>query len=138
MNNQISNSKFQISNKSQITNNNKKLKPYDLEERTLAFSKEIIRLSLILKKNIVNLKLIDQLLRSATSIGANYREANETETKKDFKNRIRIARKEAKETTYWLKLLLEANPNLKEKISTLLNEACQLLKILASIGEKIK
>lgn len=118
--------------------NYKPNKTYDLEERTLNFSKSAIKLSRALPKNPINLKLIDQFIRSATSIGANYREANETETKKDFRNRIRIARKEAKETTYWLKLIYEANSSLKEEITTLLDEANQLLKILACIAEKSK
>lgn len=118
--------------------NYKPNKTYDLEERTLNFSKSAIKLSRALPKNIINLKLIDQFIRSATSIGANYREANETETKKDFRNRIRIARKEAKETIYWLKLIYEANSSFKEEIITLLDEANQLLKILACIAEKSK
>ncbi len=75
-------------------------KQYDLEGRTLEFSKRIIRLSKALPKNTINFRLADQLIRSGTSIRANYREANETETKKDFKFRIRICRKEGKETIY--------------------------------------
>lgn len=113
-------------------------KPYNLEERTLRFSKEIIRFIKKLPKNTVNLPLIDQLIRSATSIGANYREANETETKKDFINRIRIAKKEAKETIYWLELIIAANPEFKENINPLLEEAKELIKILGSIYEKTK
>jgi len=67
---------------------------YDLEERTLDFGKRTIRMAKSLPKNTINFKLIDQVVRSGTSMGANYREANETETKKDFKYRIRICRKE--------------------------------------------
>lgn len=59
-------------------------KQYDLEDRTLEFGKRIIRLAKALPKNTVNFKLVDQVVRSGTSMGANYREANETETKKDF------------------------------------------------------
>lgn len=80
--------------------------------------------------------ITDQLIRSASSIGANYREANETDTKKDFKNRIRIAKKEAKETIYWLELLIENNPILKKEIKALIEESTQLMKILASIYGK--
>ena len=69
-------------------------KQYDLEERTLEFAKKIIRLVKALPKNTINYELIKQLIRSGTSIDANYCEANETETKKDFKYRIRICRKE--------------------------------------------
>lgn len=113
-------------------------KPYNLEERTLEFSKQIIQLCKKLPKNTINFKMIDQLIRSATSIGANYREANETDTKKDFKNRIRIAKKEAKETIYWLQLLIETNQYLKNEISIILNESEELMKILGSIYEKTK
>lgn len=109
---------------------------YDLEERTLEFGKRIIRLCRSLPVNLVNKKLTDQIVRSGTSIGANYREANETDTKKDFKNRIRISKKEAKETIYWLELIIEANLELKERIIPLLDESRQLMKILGSIYEK--
>ena len=113
-------------------------KQYDLEERTLKFSKRMIRMCKALPKNTVNFKLIDQIIRSGTSIGANYREANETETKKDFKYRIRICRKEGKETIYWLNLIIEANPEFKERIKTLLQETTELVKIFAAILEKSK
>lgn len=111
-------------------------KPYNLEERTLEFSKEIIRLLRILPRNTVDQVLVSQLVRSGTSVGANYREANETDTKKDFKNRVRISKKEAKETIYWLKLVLEANPELSDKIRPLIQEATELMKILAAIWDK--
>ncbi|MBU2635306.1 four helix bundle protein [Patescibacteria group bacterium] len=111
-------------------------KRYDLEDRTLEFGKRIIRLCKTLPKNTINFKLIDQLVRSGTSMGANYREANETETKKDFKFRIRICRKEGKETIYWLNLVIEANPEFKERIRPLLQETSELVKIFAAILEK--
>ena len=111
-------------------------KKYDLEERTLEFSKRIIHLAKALPKNTVNLRLVDQLIRSGASMGANYREANETETKKDFKFRIRICRKEGKETIYWLNLIIEANPEFKERINPLLQETTELVKIFAAILEK--
>lgn len=110
----------------------------DLEDRTLEFGKGIIRLCKTLPKNTINFKLIDQLVRSGTSMGANYREANETETKKDFKFRIRICRKEGKETIYWLNLVIEANPEFKERIKPLLQETSELVKIFAAILEKSK
>lgn len=111
---------------------------YNLEDRTLEFGKRIIRMCKALPKNFINLRLGDQCLRSGTSIGANYREANETDTKKDFANRIRISKKEAKETIYWLELLIEANPELQTKINPLLEEVRELMKILGSIYEKAK
>lgn len=111
-------------------------KQYDLEDRTFKFSQRIIKLVKALPKNQINRRFGDQVLRSGTSLGANYREANETETKKDFCFRLRICRKEAKETIYWLNLIIEANPELKERILPLLKETTELLKIFAKIIEK--
>ena len=113
-------------------------KQYDLEDRTLEYGKRIIRMSKELPKNTINFKLIDQIVRSGTSMGANYREANETETKKDFCYRIRICRKEGKETIYWLNLIIEANPEFENRIKSLLQEAMELVKIFAAILEKCK
>lgn len=113
-------------------------KQYDLEDRTLEFGKRIIRLAKALSKNSINFNLIDQVIRSGTSMGANYREANETETKKDFLFRIRICRKEGKETIYWLSLIIEANPEFTERIKPLLQETIELVKIFATIAEKSK
>lgn len=113
-------------------------KQYDLEERTLLFGKRIIHLCKALPHNTINEKLVDQIMRSGTSFGANYREANETETKKDFQFRVRICRKEAKETIYWLQLIIEANPELEVRISPLLQESREFVKIFASIVQKTK
>ena len=115
-----------------------KSKPYDLEERTLEFSKKIIWMCKDLRKDGINFKLVDQVIRSGPSMGANYREANETETKKDFNFRIRICRKEGKETIYWLQLIIEANRDAGPKIQPLIQEAMELVKIFASIAEKSK
>jgi four helix bundle protein len=111
---------------------------FDLEERTLNFSKNLIRFCNLLPKNQINFKLVDQLIRSGTSVGANYREANETDTKNDFRNRIRISKKEAKETMYWLDLVLEQNKDFEKDIIELQNESGQFVKILAAIFEKTK
>ncbi|MCL4364234.1 four helix bundle protein [Patescibacteria group bacterium] len=110
---------------------------YDLEERTKNFSLRVIDICRRLPINIINRKLIDQLVRSASSIGANYREANESDTKKDFKNKIRISKKEARETIYWLELLINNNRSFEKEIFTLLDESRQLMKILASIYLKV-
>ena len=131
---QILNSKKEAPNKSQILSP----KRYDLEERTLEFGRRTIRLCKSLPKDVVNRNLCDQLIRSGTSMGANYREANETDTKRDFKSRIRITKKEAKETVYWLELIIEANPGLKERILPLLEEAKELMRIFGSIYESTK
>jgi len=108
-------------------------KKYDLNERTLEFGKRIIRLAKTLAKNPINLVLVSQIVRSGTSVGANYREANETKTKKDFLFRMRICLKEAKETDYWLNIIIEANPHLEKRIQPLAQEAIELVKIFASI-----
>ena len=135
----VENYKSEVLSSKQTANvQNPNSKRYDLEDRTLEFSKRIIRLVKTLPKNNVNYVLGNQVVRSGTSIGANYREANETETKKDFQFRIRISRKEAKETIYWLNLLTEANFQFKEEIAPILQESMELLKILAAILEKTK
>ena len=113
-------------------------KKYDLEERTLEFGKNIIRLCKSLPGNTVNFRLIDQVVRSGTSIGANYREANETVTKKDFKFKISLCLRESKETIYWLELIKEANLDFQERINKLLQETKELVKIFAAILEKSK
>ncbi len=133
------NLKLQVTNKLKIPSTvNDNSKYYDLELRTLEFGKRIIRMSRALSVNPVNRVLINQIVRSGTSIGANYREANETETKKDFLFRLRIARKEAKETIYWLNLIIEANVGLELRIKPLVVEGQELLRILAAIIEKSK
>jgi len=133
MNKQYTMDNKQITNTLKFSSN----KIYNLEDRTLQFSKEIIRLCYKLPKNIINIKLIDQLVRSAGSVGANYREACETISKKDCAHRMRIARKEAKETTYWLNLLREPNSGYKQTIDMLIKESEELRNILSSIITKI-
>ena len=111
---------------------------YDLEERTIAFSKKIIFLCNELNKDPLTRPIALQLIRSATSIGANYCEANGASTKKDFRNKIHISKKEAQETRYWLKVL-DDNPKInKELLGELMNETQELIKIFASIAVKCK
>ncbi len=109
---------------------------YDLEERTLEFFKAVIRLCKKLPKDAVNVEIIRQLIRAAGSVGANYREANEAISKKDFSHRIKISRKEAKESHYWLQGLLEANQGFAEEIKPLIQEALELAMIFSSIMSK--
>lgn len=108
---------------------------FDLEKRTLQFSKNIIELIKSIPFSIIDRRLCDQLIRSSTSIGANYREANETKTYKDFRNRIRITKKEAKETIYWLELLHYSTQ--KSEIKELINESKELIKIFYTIYMKV-
>lgn len=78
---------------------------YNLEERTAQFSEESIAFSKLVKKSVITLPLITQFIRAATSIGANYTEATNASSKKDFKHKIYICKKEAQETKYWLRML---------------------------------
>lgn len=116
------------------TNSGKK---YDLEERTFLFSKKVIEYVNQLPKRITMIEIGRQLTRAAGSVGANYIEANEALSKKDFLMRIKICRKEAKESTYWLKLSspLKQYENIK---SELMCESEELTKIFASIMRKVK
>ncbi len=111
---------------------------YNLEERTLEFLKAVIRLCKKLPKDVVNVEIIRQLIRAAGSIGANYREANEAISKKDFSHRIKISRKESKESHYWPQGLLEANPSFAEEIKPFIQEALELAMIFSSIMNKTK
>lgn len=98
---------------------------FDLEERTLNFCKKIINLIRSLPKNTVNFELTSQLIRSSGSIGANYREANDALSKKDFFMRIKISRKESKETKYWLELIQYNNPDHEPSIMPLISESIE-------------
>jgi len=110
---------------------------YDLEDRTKQFTKDVRLLVKGLKMTIGNQEDCRQLIRSSGSVGANYIEANEALSKKDFIYRCKVARKEAKETTYWLDLIeLESTPDLELQLANLIDEATQLMKILGSIVTK--
>lgn len=106
---------------------------FDLEDRTLTFSKDIISLVNKLPKNIVNVNLCSQIVRSGTSVGANYREANASLGSKDFLMKARICKKEAMETLYWLKLLIGNNQNFVTDLNKLIDENEQLIKIFSAI-----
>lgn len=111
-------------------------KKYDLEERTLKFAKNCVDLCKLFIKDVINIEFIGQLIRASGSVGANYIEANECISKKDFYHRIKICRKEAKESKYWLNLLLHANGKHSGQIVLLIDEAFQLTKIFGSIVMK--
>jgi len=114
-------------------------KPYDLEERTFQFAKGIRLFIKSLEKTIANFEDIKQVVRSSGSVGANYIEANESFSKKDFVFRIKISRKEAKESIYWLRLINETNELANKKVAEeLIQESTELKKIFSSIIEKSK
>jgi|SRR3989338_11234311 len=108
-------------------------KKYDLEDRTLEFSKRVLKMVKALSKDDINAHYSSQIIRSSSSIGANYREANDALGKKDFVHRIKISRKESKETTYWIRLIMENNIELASRMNNLLEESVELTKILSSI-----
>lgn len=110
-------------------------KQYDLEERTFEFAKNVRFFIKKLPKTIGNIEDFKQVIRSSGSIGANYIEANEALSKKDFCMRIKISRKEAKESSYWLKLL-DSSRELEEEKLKLIKEADELMKIFSSIMRK--
>jgi len=118
---------------SQITNN----KQYDLEDRCLQFARRVNEYVRKLSKDIPNIENGKQLSRSSGSVGANYIEANEALSKKDFIMRVKISKKEAKESRYWLNLTKPLKENEVEKES-LIRESTELMKIFGSIIEKSK
>ena len=114
-------------------------KQYDLEERTFQFAKRVALFCKKIPRTINNIEYSKQLIRSSGSVGANYIEANEAFSKKDFKMRIKICRKEAKESAYWLRLIIETNnKEFKLEGKELHNEAIELKKIFSSIIESSK
>ena len=106
---------------------------YDLEERTALFGENIIIFIKSLRRNDITRPLINQIIRSATSVGANYMEANQASSKKDFKNKIRICGKEANETKHWLRMIAKATPTEKETCKKLWKEAHELTLIFSKI-----
>lgn len=119
----------------QFTKNKKK---YDLEERTVKFAEEVILLMRKIPHDLINQRLIPQLIGSSGSIGANYCEANEAESKKDFQHKISICKKEIKETKHWLRLLAKANPQFKDELRKLWHEDQELLLIFSKILKSSK
>jgi len=116
--------------------NPKPKKKYDLAERTARFGEDIIDFMKILPKDFINNPLISQIVRSGTSVGANYMEADGAESKKDFKHKIAICKKEAKETMHWLRMIAKANPDRKKECRKLWKEAHELALIFSSILKK--
>lgn len=109
---------------------------YDLEERTSKFAKNVRIFVFKLPKNFINMDDLKQLLDSSGSVGANYIEANESLSKGDFVLRIKICRKEVKESIYWLRLLEITNEQLSNERENLVAEATELMKIFGAIIEK--
>ena len=108
-------------------------KKYDLEERTAKLAEDVIDFLKTLEQSVLNRRIIDQLVGSCGSIGANYCEAVEAESKKDFSHKMGISKKEIKESKHWLRLLARVHPENKEKIRVLWQETHELLLIFSKI-----
>jgi four helix bundle protein len=126
----MTNNKIQMTNEFKSSNNKR---VFDLEERTAKFGESIIDFVKTLPNDRVNNELIGQIVRSATSIGANYMEADSAESKKDFRHKIAICKKESKETKHWLRMIARANPNRNGECKKLWCEAQELTLIFSSI-----
>lgn len=116
----------------QDTNN-----PYDLEERTAVFGERVLVFCKSLQYDVVSKPLVSQITRSATSVGANYMEANGASSKKDFRNKIFICKKEIQETKHWLRMLSVCFPDKKDTIRDLWKECHELNLIFQSIASKL-
>ncbi len=116
----------------QLSNN------YDLEERTAKFGEDIIDFCKNINQDTINKPIINQLIRSATSIGANYMEANGASSKQDFKNKIFICKKESQETKHWLRMITKANPEKTEVTKRLWTECQELVMIFQKITSSLR
>ena len=106
---------------------------YDLEERTALFGESVIEFCLNISTNPVTAPVINQLVRAGTSVGANYCEADDAESKKDFRHKIALCRKEARETKYWLRMIAKAAPPQKSIARKLWREAKELHLLFVAI-----
>ena len=117
-------------------------KSYDLEERTARFGESVISFCMDLPRDTITAPLISQLIRSSTSIGANYVEANNASSKKDFTNKIFICKKESQETKHWFRMLVRCLPKHENKIKMLWQECHELnlifQKIISTLQKNLK
>src|SRR3989338_1314250 len=118
-----------------MTNDQKARPKFDLEDRTSVFAKNCIDLCKGLPRNSISNSLIGQLVRAAGSVGANYREANDSITRKEFFHKIGLCRREAKESKYWLELIGHSEARYRSEADRLSDEAFQLANIFATIGK---
>ena len=114
-------------------------KKYDLEDRTFEFARRVRAFVKKLPRTVCNAEDVKQVVRSSGSVGANYIEANESLGKKDFRMRLRISRKESKETQYWLRLLdTRDNAAINSEREKLVQESTELMLIFGAILQKSK
>lgn len=119
-----------------MTQSNKR--KYDLEERTAKFGEKIVDFCKTLEQDAISRPLISQVIRSGTSIGANYMEANGASSKKDFANKISICKKESQETKHWLRMLSSYFPERGKEINVLWKEAQELTMIFQKIQNTMR
>lgn len=117
---------------------NQSNKRFDLEERTGRFGEAVIIFCRGIKQDTITRPLVDQLVRSSTSIGANYMEANGASSKRDFRNKIHICKKEAQETQHWLRMLSAALPQKKAELRVYWQEVHELVLIFQKITTSLK
>jgi four helix bundle protein len=117
--------------------NSQNSKQYDLEERTAKFGENIIRFAKKIPENTVTKRIIPQLVAAGTSVGANYCEADDAESGKDFKHKIGICKKEARESKHWLRMIVVVEPELKDEAKELWQEANELNLIFNAINRKM-
>ena len=127
-----------ISKQTPMSEKTKDKKVYDLSERTALFAKNIVNFSKKIPRNSIVDSIKTQLIRSGTSIGANYYEADDAEPSKDFRHKIGIAKKESWETMYWLRLISETEKILSKEATNLWQEAKELNLIFNAIINKLK
>ncbi|MBM4048455.1 MAG: four helix bundle protein [Planctomycetes bacterium] len=108
-------------------------KEYDLAERTAKFGEAVIAFAKKIKVNDVTRPLIGQLVSAATSVGANYCEADEAQSRKDFRHKIATCKKESRETGFWIRMIVTAQPDLKDDARPLWQESRELTLIFAAI-----
>ena len=109
---------------------------FDLEERTARLGESVIGFAKSIPVNAVTAPLISQLVRAGTSVGANYCEANDAESKRDFHHKIGLCRKESTETKYWLRMIAVASPEQRQAARTLWQEAKELNLIFGAIRRR--
>ena len=121
-----------------MTNDQITKREYDLEERTAKFGEDVIRYCKEVPQNSITIPIITQLIKCGTSIGANYCEADDAESKRDFKHKIGICKKETREAKHFLRMMAVAVPELKEEARVLWQEAKELNLIFNKIFRKVK
>lgn len=121
-----------------MSNEIKTKNKYDLEERTAVFGENIIKFCRKIPNNTINIPLINQLVKAGTSIGANYAEADDAESKNDFRHKIGICKKESRETKHFLRMMAVSNPDCRIEAKKYWQEAKELNLIFNKIYLKVK